>query len=133
MRSTLLRILVSWWILAVHSLAIVSAPFLLIDFNNALNLILILLPLTGLYVGIIVNYYATNITEDQNTWMVSKQFASITLFFVITFGVAVIGVQVLYYYGRIDNLDLLNKAVGVIDTGLGVYTGLLLKPLFGSK
>jgi hypothetical protein len=129
MRVDVVRAITSWMVLIVHVLTIFSAPFFIIKFESALDVILILLPLTGLYVGIIVQYYSsapsTLISEKVNL-----QFAAVTIFLTAAFCLAVIGAQALYYQGTIESIDQLKRTVGIIDTALGVYTGYLIKVLF---
>lgn len=124
-----LRALVCWIVLLLHVATILASPFMIVDFSEAIDVILILMPLTGLYVGVVVNFYA-NQSSEPSTDRFSMQFASLTIFLVSVFSVAVIGAQYLYYQGRVETLDDLKRAVGVIDTGLGVYSGFLVKRLF---
>ncbi|QUS38641.1 hypothetical protein RPMA_07175 [Tardiphaga alba] len=124
-----LRAIVCWTILLLHVATIIAAPFLIVNFEHAMQVILILMPLTGLYVGVVVNFYSRDgIADDQESF--SLQFSALTIFLVFTFSVAVIGVQYLYYGGRVETLEQLKRAVGIIDTALGVYSGFMIKRLF---
>jgi hypothetical protein len=124
-----LRAIVCWIILTLHVATIITSPYFIVDFSEAMDVILILMPLTGLYVGVVVNFYA-NQKDRRKSDTFSTQFASLTIFLVFFFSVALIGVQYLYYANHIGTLGELKRAVGIIDTGLGVYTGFLVKALF---
>lgn len=129
MRGDILRGIVCWAVLLLHILTISASPFLIVDFSEAMEVILILMPLTGLYVGVVINFYA-NQRDDAKIDRFSRQFSALTIFLVCAFSFAVIGVEYLYYEGRVETLEQLKRAVGIIDTGLGVYTGYLVKALF---
>jgi hypothetical protein len=124
-----LRATISWIILLTHITTIALTPFLLIEFDKALDVILVLMPLTGLYVGVIVNFYTTHMV-DASDEKISTNFAVLSIFLCGSFCLAIIGVQLLYHEGVIATIEQVKKAVSIIETGLGVYSGFLIKALF---
>jgi len=128
------RAIVGWILLLSHLVAIFSAPFFLISFNDAMDLILILCPLTGAFVLIIVQHYAEAIaTANPPRIMLNKNAAIMTIFLCVALSIAVIGVQYMYWAGKIPAIEDLKRAVGIIDTVIGGYTAILIKKLFGSQ
>jgi hypothetical protein len=90
------------------------------------------MPLTGLYLGVIITFYATHMRDisDEET---SRNFAFLTIFLCAVFCLSVIELQILYYQDVIARIEDLKRAVSIIDTGLGVYSGFLIKALFKSE
>lgn len=133
MEQSTVRAVVGWMLLLSHLAAIFSAPFFLISFNDAMDVILILCPLTGAFVLIIVQHYAEVMAiADPPHVKLNKNAAVMTMFLCIALCVAVIGVQYLYWLGRIADIDTLKRAVGIIDTVIGGYTAIMIKRLFAS-
>lgn len=132
MRGDVLRGLVCWIVLILHAATIFASPYFIVDFSDAIEVILILMPLTGLYVGVVVNFYSS-FRQKEDSEIFSVQFASITIFLVSAFSIGVIGIQYLYFDGVIETLEELKRAVGIVDTGLGIYTGFLVKALFQAR
>jgi hypothetical protein len=126
-----LRIIICWIVLVSHVMIMGLSPYLIIEFTKALDVILILMPLTGLYVGIIVTFYASNM-DDKSTDKVSINFMALSVFLCLAFCLAILGVLILYHGGTIATIDELKRSVGIIDTGLGIYSGFLIKALFKS-
>ena len=115
-----------------HITTIALTPILVIEFNKALDVILVLMPLTGLYLGVIINFYTTHM-QDVSDEKTSMNFAALAMFLCIAFSLAVMGLLVLYHEGVIARIEDLKKAVSIIDTGLGVYSGFLIKALFRTE
>lgn len=133
-RQTTVRALSSWILLVSHLVSIFAAPFLLIDFSDAMDVILIMCPLTGAFVLIVVQHYAEAFEADRGTdALLDPNAAALTVFLCVVLGVAVIGVQVLYWSGRIPDIDTLKRSVGIIDTVIGGYTAILIKRLFATQ
>jgi hypothetical protein len=123
----------SWILLISHLGSIFLAPFLLIDFSDAMDVILIMCPLTGAFVLIVVQHYAEAFEADRGPQaLVDPNAALITVFLCVVLGLSVIGVQVLYWSGRIPDIDTLKRSVGMIDTVIGGYTAILIKRLFAT-
>lgn len=129
MKGNILRAIVCWVVLLLHVATMAAAPYLIVDFSDAMDVVLILMPLTGLYVGVVVNFYANQKDKDADDRF-TLQFSALTIFLVTVFSMAVVGVQYLYFSNVVETLDQLKRAVGIIDTGLGIYTGFLVKALF---
>jgi hypothetical protein len=132
-RQGTVRAAVSWIVLVSHLTAIFSAPFLIIDFSDAMDVILILCPLTGAFVLIVVQHYAQafEISTDRPV-LLDVNAALMTIFLCVVLAVAIVGVQYLYWMGRIPDIEMLKRAVGVVDTVIGGYTAILIKSLFGA-
>jgi len=130
-RQTTVRALASWTLLLSHLVAIFLAPFLLIDFSDAIDVILIMCPLTGAFVLIVVQHYAEAFEVDRGPdVLLDPNAAALTVFLCVVLGIAVIGVQLLYWTGRIPDIDTLKRSVGMISTVIGGYTAILIKRLF---
>jgi hypothetical protein len=132
-RQSAVRALSSWTLLLSHLVAIFLAPFLLIDFSDAIDVILIMCPLTGAFVLIVVQHYAEAFEVDRGPEvLLDPNAAALTVFLCVVLGIAVIGVQFLYWTGRIPDIDTLKRSVGMISTVIGGYTAILIKRLFAT-
>lgn len=132
MKIVSLRAAIAWIILLTHIATIALTPYLVIEFSKALDVILVLMPLTGLYLGVIITFYTTHM-QDVSDEKTSVNFAALAMFICVIFGLAVIGLLILYHEGVIARIEDLKKAVSIIDTGLGVYSGFLIKALFKTE
>lgn len=132
MKIVSLRAAIAWIILLTHIATIALTPYLVIEFSKALDVILVLMPLTGLYLGVIITFYTTHM-QDVSDEKTSVNFAALAMFICVIFGLAVIGLLILYHEGVIARIEDLKKAVSIIDTGLGVYSCFLIKALFKTE
>jgi hypothetical protein len=133
-RQDVVRASVGWILLVSHLVAFFLCPFLVIDFSDAMDVILIMCPLTGLFVLIVVQHYAEAFeASESDPVLLDVNAAGITIFLCIVLAISVVGVQYLYWTGRIPSIEMLKRAVGVIDTVIGGYSAVLIKRLFGAK
>ncbi len=99
-RQSTVRALSSWILLISHLASIVLSPFLLIDFSDAMDVILIMCPLTGAFVLIVVQHYAEAFEADRGPQaLVDPNAALLTVFLCVVLGLSVIGVQVALLVG----------------------------------
>jgi predicted membrane protein len=116
-----------------HIAAIVAAPYFIIQFEKAMDVILILCPLTGAALTLIVQYYADAMvmTKDRTeAVLIDPNTAGLAIGFAVLLVVLLLGVQYYFYAGRIESLDSLKRAVSIIDTVIGVYLITLVRSLF---
>jgi hypothetical protein len=131
MNRSVVQGVICWVLLLGHTTCLVAAPLTIIDFNRALDVILILLPLTGALLLIIVQYY---IDADERAIaaerVMSSNSAALFVFIAVVFVALILGIQVLYYQGKIADLDTLKRAVSVADTAFGAFIAIIVKSLF---
>jgi|SRR5215831_10580538 len=98
-----------------------------------MDVILILCPLTGAFVLIVVQHYAEvmDVAAPQQR-LINKGSAMMTIFLCAVLAIAILGVLYMYWIGKVPSIDLLKRAVGIIDTVIGGYTAILIKKLFAS-
>ena len=133
LRQSTVRASVAWILLLSHLIAIFSAPFLIIDFSDALDVILIMCPLTGAFVLIVVQHYAEAFESvNDKSALINTNAALMTIFLCGVLAAAIVGVQYMYWTGRIPSIEMLKRSVGVIDTVIGGYAAILIKRLFGA-
>jgi DMSO reductase anchor subunit len=131
MRQGLLRQIVMYLMLGGHVAAIFAAPVLIASFSEALTVSLTILPVTAAIIMFIVQFHQENFygssTDEKR---VSSDAAALTLILSALSVLSITGMLYLYYVGRIPTIEVLQRAVSLIDTGIIVYLILLLRRLF---
>lgn len=121
------------WILLISHLTAISVSLFLVDFKDALGLIMIMCPLTGSFVLIVVQHYAEALEQsDSGTKLLNPNAAFMTVFLTSVLSILIIWMQYLFWLGKIPDLETLKTAVGSVDTVVGGYTAILIKKLFAS-
>jgi|GEM_PF-3986065 len=133
MTKAALRAGLCWSVVGTHLFAIFFAAFAIgrQDFDEALDVILIMTPLTGAYLMIIVQYFMGSASPQDDLVMMRPVAGQLIIVLTLAFGAALIGVLVFHYLGSFG-IDPLKRSVGVIETVLGVYVSIFIKRLFGS-
>jgi hypothetical protein len=131
MRQGLLRQIVMYLMLTGHIVAIFAAPVFIANFGEALTVSLTILPVTAAIIMFIVQFHQENFfgttTDDK---MVSSDAAGLTLILAAASVLSIVAMLYLYYVGRIPTVEILQRSVNLIDTGIIVYLILLLRRLF---
>jgi p-aminobenzoyl-glutamate transporter AbgT len=131
MRQGLLRTVVMWLVLAGHISSIVLCLVMISDFDQALTVALVLLPLTATILMFIVQFNDENFFgAGSDSKIVASNPAYLTIVLALALIIAIIGSIYGYYTGRIATIELLQKTVGLVDSGLAVYLTILLRRLF---
>jgi hypothetical protein len=132
MKKSILRAGLCWSIVGTHLFAIFFAAFAIKNFDEALNVILIMTPLTGAYLMIIVQYFMGETDAQDDVALMRPIAGQLIIVLTLAFGVALIGVLYMNSNGHLD-FEPLKRSVGVIETVLGVYVSIFIKKLFGSE
>ncbi|NBW10392.1 MAG: hypothetical protein EBR82_20415 [Caulobacteraceae bacterium] len=127
MRDRICWALVGSHLFAIFFSAIAIGPR---SFEDALDVILLITPLTGAYLMIIVQYFVGQNAAVSDEVVIGKTAADLFTVLTAAFGAALIGVLYLSWNGDLS-MELLKRSVGVIETVLGVYVSLFVKMLFG--
>jgi DMSO reductase anchor subunit len=131
MRQGLLRQIVMYLMLGGHLAAIFVAPVLIANFSEALTVSLTILPVTAAIIMFIVQFHQENFygssTDEKR---VSSDAAGLTLILSALSVLSITGMLYLYYIGHIPTIEILQRAVSLVDTGIIVYLILLLQRLF---
>jgi hypothetical protein len=132
-KKSTLRAGLCWSVVGTHLFAIFFAAFAVgrQNFDEALDVILIMTPLTGAYLMIIVQYFMGETDERDDLLLMRPIAGQLIIVLTLAFGVALIGVLVMNWAGQLG-LEPLKRSVGVIETVLGVYVSIFVKRLFGS-
>lgn len=103
------------------------------DANLALSATLsILIPFTAAYVAIAVSYAEENMdaTEDA-TGKLSSDFIFAASVLPAGFAITIFGIILAHQQGLIESDAGFTAALGMAETGVGVYAGRLIKSLYG--
>lgn len=134
MKKSALRAGLCWSVVSTHLFAIFFAAFAVgrQNFDEALDVILIMTPLTGAYLMIIVQYFMGEADDRDDLVLMRPIAGQLVIVLTLAFGAALIGVLVMNWAGQLG-LEPLKRSVGVIETVLGVYVSIFIKRLFGSE
>ena len=130
MKQRTLREVICWTILCLHFGAIAFA-FSLFPSGTALDIALLMAPLTGAFLTIILQHYFGGRDDEADNRTYSGAITRLSVVLTAAFGVMILAVLLMYKFNRIDDIPMLTKYVGFIETGLGVYVAMIIKFMFG--
>jgi uncharacterized protein YacL len=120
------------WLMLLGHITAAGLCFILIgDFNESLGIASSLLPVTATLIMFIVQFHTENFYGTKtDARIVSVDAASLTIALSSILIAALNGLVIAYYIGKLGSVELLQKAVNFLDTGIVVYLVLLLRRLF---
>ncbi|HWW12282.1 MAG TPA: hypothetical protein VN018_07185 [Brevundimonas sp.] len=131
MKQRTLREVICWTILILHFVAIGFA-FTLFDAGQALDIALLMAPLTGAFLTIILQHYFGGKDDEADQRRYSGTITRLSIVLTAAFGIMILAVLLMYKFNKIDDVPMLTKYVGFIETGLGFYVAMIIRYMFGA-